>query len=214
MIPRFYSRIPNLLWLALWLGLVCSACNSAPTAAWDQLETAPDSPVWSALPPVWDNQNNEQALDIRLVVEPYCRNQECKDFIRQTVPWATALANARVRVYDLPKSQEGKSFLFSAIGRCISLEDPARYLIFLEKAQNISDAYDNNVEMQTLSKAILGKYDSSCINKQAKALQQAFENTALGLKQVPVVWINGRIYYGVLTPQEGKNLLTTLPITE
>ncbi len=187
------GRVAALAALALLAGCAGSAGNNV----WSALPTAPPPAMLDALTPVWDNGRTESALDVRLYIEPYCRDADCLDYLRESVPALTAMTDAHVRIYDYPLSQSGKSFLFAGVGRCVALKSPDAYLDFLRRAIDLPDRYDNNVEMQQISKAVIGEYNTRCIHRETRKLQAAYENrNALGWQRVPVTVIQGRVVEG------------------
>jgi hypothetical protein len=194
----------------LWLAVLAVACAAPPTGQeWAALAAAPAPDHLDRLTPVWDNRRSGAELDIRLYVEPYCRAPECLDYLRDSVPALVAAdGGARVRIYDYPLSQTGKAFLFSAVGRCVALRDPDAYFAFLQQAVALPDRYDNNVEMQQISKAVIGAYDTRCIHAETRKLQADFENqNPLGWTSVPATIVAGRVVYGSRPAQVWADLL-------
>jgi len=191
------------VFIAVMAMILAAACAGATGAGeWSALPTAPALEQLDRLAPVWDNGRADAALDVRIYLEVYCREPACLDYLRESAPALLAAPDARVRIYDYPLSQTGKSFLFAGVGRCVALKNPDAYLEFLRRAIDLPDRYDNNVEMQQISKAVIGEYNTRCIHTETRKLQAAFENqNPLGFSQTPATIVQGRLIYGARSAQ-------------
>ncbi|MGQ9813655.1 MAG: hypothetical protein ACUVR3_00640 [Candidatus Roseilinea sp.] len=157
---------------------------------------------------MWDNGRVDANVDVRIYLEVYCCEPACLDYLRESMPTLTGAPDARVRIYDYPLSQTGKAFLFAGVGRCVALKNPDAYLEFLRLAIDLPDRYDNNVEMQQISKAAIGEYNTRCIHAETRKLQTVFENqNPLGFTQIPATIVQGRLIYGARSAQAWAALL-------
>ncbi len=197
------------VFIAVMALLLAAACSGAGgSGEWATLPPAPAPEQLDQLAPVWDNERANAALDVRIYLEVYCREPACLDYLRESAPALIAAPDARVRIYDYPLSQTGKSFLFAGVGRCVALKNPDAYLEFLRLAIDLPDRYDNNVEMQRISKSAIGEYNTRCIHAETRKLQAAFENrNPLGFSQTPATIIQGRLIYGARPAQAWAALL-------
>lgn len=195
--------------LAIAAASLLAACAPAPAAD----VPPPATPVgdlspFEALTPVWDNGQTQASVDVRAYIEPYCQTPACVAYIQQTLPALASLSNARVRIYDYPLSQIAESFMVAGIGCCVALKNPDAYPEFLRRAIDLPDRYDNNVEMQQISKAVIGEYNTRCIHAETRKLQTAFENqNPPGFTQIPATIVQGRLIYGARSAQARAALL-------
>lgn len=197
------------IFVAVMVMILVAACSRTSGAGeWSALPIAPAQEQLDQLAPVWDNGRADAVLDVRIYLEVYCREPACLDYLRESVSALIAAPGARVRIYDYPLSQTGKSFLFAGVGRCVALKNPDAYPEFLRRAIDLPDRYDNNVEMQQISKAVIGEYNTRCIHAETRKLQTAFENqNPLGFTQIPATIVQGRLIYGARSAQAWAALL-------
>jgi protein-disulfide isomerase len=171
---------------------------------------APEAALRDASVPIWTHGPAGAALEAHLYIEPYCTRPECRESVMDVLPELMKRADVILKVYDYPISQEGKSFLFSAVGRCVAKKNPQGYPEFLRRGIT-SDAYDNNLEMQNLSRALIGEYDIACIHAEARALKTGFENkNPLGLPGVPTLIVGDKMLSGKLSLKDADSMLTQL----
>lgn len=197
--------------LALAVLILLAACNVTPTPAleWSALPDAPAAEILNQLSPTWDNQVGE-SLDLLVYIETTCRQEDCKRFFSDTLPFLTASNRIHLRIYDYPLSQKAESLMVAGIGRCLAQSSPSVYLAWLREA-GASALIEDELEMMRISKQVSGKYDSDCLRVEIKKIKAIFENqNPLNLTQTPAMVLNGKLLYGYRTQGQWASLFESV----
>lgn len=207
---RYYTMSLSLIFLVAVTILTCCGCSSRNQhTKWEALPTLQMNPAELELEPFWQNENSSSTIEVQVFIEPFCRTSECLEYHETIIPYLIGESDLRATINNYPISQESRSFMLSAAGYCVLQADKDLFPEFLARSAQISDRYDNNLEIQLMIKDFLGAYDRVCVQKEINRIKQTFENkNPLELQEIPATVIDGRIVYGNLSLDDLKGLIS------